>query len=103
VLNQERRIVKQDQFETKLERFVINHYDGIGKTIAAVFLAGMTVCLLFGNSTILGSFTALMIGFAIALMILVGAPDRRRMKSWQHDQARRDDEKWEQKFVPAIK
>ena len=93
----------QDKFETKLERFVINHYDDIGNTIAAVFLAGMIVCLLFGNSTILGSFTALMIGFAIALMVLVGAPDRRRMKYWRHDQARRDDKKLEQKFVPVVK
>jgi hypothetical protein len=95
--------MKQNQFETKLERFVINHYDDIGNALAAVFLAGMTICLLFGNSTILGSFTALMIGFAIALMVLVGAPDRRMMKSWRHDQARRDDEKLEQKFVPVIK
>lgn len=83
--------MKQNQFETKLERFVINHYDGISNTLAVVFLSGMTMILLLanGNPLTLCSFTALLIGLAVAMMVLVGAPDRRRMKAWNASEKQR--------------
>lgn len=82
--------MKNNQFETKLELFIINHYDGISNTLAVVFLAGFAIILVFGTPAILCSFTALLIGFAIAMMVLVGAPDRRRMKAWKASEKQRN-------------
>lgn len=81
--------MKLDQFETKLERFVIDHYEDISNALAVVFLVGEVLCLVFGNPLILGVFAAVMIGFAIVPMVLVGAPDRRRIKSWRDNENKR--------------
>lgn len=84
--------MKQDQFETKLERFVINHYLGISNTLAVVFLVGEVLSFLFGNAVVFGSFAIVMIGLTIVPMVLVGRPARKRYKAWKNNQAR-----WEEK------
>lgn len=92
--------MKLDQFETKLERFVINHYLGISNVLAVVFLVGEVLCLVFGNPMILGAFATVMIGLAIIQMVLVGAPDRRRIKSWRdNENKRKKNEQSNQAFV----
>jgi uncharacterized membrane protein len=73
----------QDKFETKLERFVIDYYEEIGIVNAVGFLVGMAVILIIGNAPILIAFTAFMIGCSIVAMVLVGRPDRKRMKAWR--------------------
>lgn len=94
----------QDKFETKLERFVINHYDAIGFVNSLVFLVGLVVSLLVGSPVTLGAFTALTVGCTIAAMVLVGRPARKRMKAWRISQIKREEnEQLNQVFVLADK
>lgn len=94
----------QGKFETKLERFVINHYDAIGFVNSLVFLVGLVVSLLIGSPATLGAFTALTVGCTIAAMVLVGRPARKRMKAWRISQKQREEnEQLNQVFIIAEK
>lgn len=94
----------RDKFETKLERFVINHYNAIGFVNSLVFLFGVIVSLVINSPATLATFVFLTLGCAIAGMVLVGRPARKRMKAWRSSEKEREEsQQLNQVFVLADK
>lgn len=94
----------RDKFETKLERFVIDHYNAIGFVNSLVFLAAVVVSFAIGSPTLFVALTVLTLGCTIAMMVLVGSPARKQMKAWRSSQKQQEESpQMNQVFVLADK